>query len=296
MNGKILMSGMLIIAAAVGAGVWYTAETAYYQEVTGVTEVTAYGDAFPVTNYQGIDADTSPLKMRACFNVDWDYWPSEEFKDAATPLTAPRWFSCFDAAQIGADIQAGTATAILSDDNMPFGFSTYIAQYPDGRAFMWRQINDCGKAQFAGEDLPKGCPIPDAGGAIEMADPTAARDPNSPLHRFALTPVGGGEPEDMLVEGRSTVSYSIDGRLYFACFKTPLSYGLLTETYEVVDDAAIKAPLGTMGCFDTDQLIQDTTSGTALSLLGQRNIVEGYDRLFAVYPDGRAFMWHQKAN
>jgi hypothetical protein len=289
------MSGMLIIAGAVGVGVWYTAETAYYQEVTDVSEVSAYGDAFPVSNYKGIDADTSPLKMRACFNVDWDYWPSEEFKDVATPLTAPRWFDCFDAQQIGADIQSGNASAILSDDNTPYGFATYIAQYPDGRAFMWRQINDCGKAQFAGEELPKGCPIPGTD-AIEMADPTAARDPNSKLHRFALTPVGGGDVEDILVDGKATVSYSIDGRLYFACFKTPLSYGLLTETYELPEDAAPAAPLGTMGCFDTAQLAIDTASGAALSVLGERNIVEGHDRMFAIYPDGRAFMWHQKAN
>jgi hypothetical protein len=290
------MSGMLLTAAAVGIGVWYTAETAYYQEVTDVTEVIAYGDAFPVTNYQGIDADTSPLKLRACFNVDWDYWPSEEFKGIATPLNAPRWFDCFDASQIGTDLETGAASAILSDENEPFGFSTYIAHYPDGRAYMWRQINECGKAEFAGEDLPQGCPKPEGEDAVEMADPAAARDPNSPLHRFAAVPIGGGDAEDLLIEGEATVAYSIDGRLYFACFKTPLSYGLLTETYELAENAAPMTPLGAMDCFDAPTLAVDTETGNALTLSGGKNIVEGYDRMIAVYPDGRAFMWHQKAN
>ncbi len=157
-SGKILMSALLLFTVIFGAALWYFQTRAYYEEITGVTEVYAYGDAFPVSDYRGIDADTSPLKMRACFTVDWDYWPSDEFKDVATPLIAPDWFDCFDAAQITADLQAGAATAILADENMPYGFDRFIVQYEDGRAFMWRQINDCGESAFAGDPLPEGCP------------------------------------------------------------------------------------------------------------------------------------------
>lgn len=162
MNGKPVIIGMLGIAAIAGVGLWYSIEQAYYQDVIGVTSITAYGDEFPVSDYQGIDADTSPLKMRACFTVDWDYSPSDEFKDVATPLRAPRFFDCFDAGQITGDLETGAASAILSDQNHPYGFDTFIAQYPDGRAFMWRQINDCGEAWFSGNDLPLGCPDPNA--------------------------------------------------------------------------------------------------------------------------------------
>ena len=88
MNGKILMVALLGIAMVAGAGLWYSMERAYYTRITDVTEVYAYGDAFPVTEYDGIDADTSPLKMRACFKVNWDYTPTEEFKNIATPLQA----------------------------------------------------------------------------------------------------------------------------------------------------------------------------------------------------------------
>lgn len=158
MSGRKVMIALLGFCVIFGAALWYFQTRAYYEEVTGVTEVMAYGDAFPVTEYRGIDATTSPLKFRACFTVDWDYWPSDEFKDVALPLTAPDWFDCFDAKEIADDIQAGTATAILADENEIFGFSAYIAQYEDGRAFMWRQINACGEAAFAGDSLPEGCP------------------------------------------------------------------------------------------------------------------------------------------
>ena len=160
MNGRYVMGALLVFAALFGAALWYFQTRAFYQEVTGVTEVSAYGDAFPVSDYRGIDAGTSPLKLRACFTVDWDYWPSDEYKDVAEPLIAPDWFDCFDAAQIAADIQARKATAILADENAPYGFSRFIAQYEDGRAFMWRQINACGEAKFAGDPLPDGCPPP----------------------------------------------------------------------------------------------------------------------------------------
>ena len=115
MNGKVLMSALIGFSLIFGAALWYFQTRAYYEEVIGVTEVMAYGDAFPVSNYRGIDADTSPLKLRACFTVDWDYWPSDEYKDVAEPLTTPDWFDCFDADQIAADIQGDLATAILAD-------------------------------------------------------------------------------------------------------------------------------------------------------------------------------------
>ncbi len=160
MIGKIIVSGLLIIASVAGVGLWYSIERAYYYEVTGVVEVQAYDDVFTVTAYQGINADTSPLKMRACFKVDWDYIPSDVYKSKATPLRAPRFFECFDNEQITDDLETGAATAILSNENHPYGFDIYIAQYPDGRAFMWRQINRCGQAQFNGQDLPVDCPDP----------------------------------------------------------------------------------------------------------------------------------------
>jgi len=158
MRGKHLMRGLIVFCLIFGAALWYYQTRAYYEKVDGLAEVSAYGDLFPVSNYTSIDAPTSPLKLRACFTVDWDYFPSDEYQLVAEPLVAPRWFECFDAEQITVDILNGDATAILAAENEIYGFSRYIAQYEDGRAFMWRQINECGEASFAGDDLPEECP------------------------------------------------------------------------------------------------------------------------------------------
>lgn len=158
MSSKTLIIIFALFTLIFGGVMYYMQTRAYYYEVTDVTEVTAYGDSFAVSDYRGIDADTSPLKMRACFTVDWDYWPSDEYAEVATPLIAPPQFDCFDAEQIAQDLASGDATAILAQDNEPYGFDRFIVQYPDGRAFMWRQINACGTAVFAGDPLPETCP------------------------------------------------------------------------------------------------------------------------------------------
>lgn len=160
MNGKMIAVGLIGVALIIGAGLWYSIERAYYTTVTGVTEIASYDTFLPVTDYNGIDAKTSPLKMRACFKVNWEYVASDTQKADATPLRAPRFFGCFNVEEITADLETGNATAVLVDENRPYGFNTYVAQYPDGRAFIWRQINACGDAWFSGNDLPEGCPEP----------------------------------------------------------------------------------------------------------------------------------------
>ena len=59
-----------------------------------------------------------------------------------TPLIAPSWFSCFNAKQIGADLENGAAVAFLSEENIHPGVDRVIAVYPDGRAFAWQQLNE----------------------------------------------------------------------------------------------------------------------------------------------------------
>ena len=142
MNGKYLMLGLVLFSILFGAALWYAQVYAFYTRVDGLTEIDAYGDTFPVSDYRGIEASSSPLKLRACFTVDWDYIPSEEFRGVAEPLTAPYWFDCFDAETIAQDLASGAATAIRAAEEESDGVDRYIAQYPDGRAFMWRQLNE----------------------------------------------------------------------------------------------------------------------------------------------------------
>jgi len=79
-------------------------------------------------------------------------------RDDAEPRVAPGWFDCFDAAQIGADIENGDAIAFLGVENVQYGIDRIVAVYPDGRAFAWHQINACGEVVFDGNPVPEGCP------------------------------------------------------------------------------------------------------------------------------------------
>lgn len=285
------MSGLLLAAACAGVGLWYTTERAYYEEVTGVTEVMAYGDAFPVTNYRGIDADTSPLKMRACFNVDWDYFPTDEYKTIATPLIAPRKFDCFDARAIGEDLLAGNATAILSDENKPFGFDTFIAQYEDGRAFMWRQMNKCGDAHFGGDDLPEGCPDPSEDKMEKK--PGIVTGGIGPVDvEIKLMPNGSDTAEAIVITDADGTSDNSDPDSFWACFKTDMSLALITETYQIVETVTPKNPLSSLPCFDAQKIIDDVQSGDAVAVLGENYIT--VDRMVAIYADGRGYAWHQR--
>ena len=62
--------------------------------------------------------------------------------DAPTPLIAPGWFDCFDAMQIGAELEAGAAMAFLSEPDIHPGVDRVVAVFPDGRAFAWHQLNE----------------------------------------------------------------------------------------------------------------------------------------------------------
>lgn len=139
MSGRVLMIGLLLFAAAFGVALWWFQTRAFYERVEGLTVLPVQGVDLAVTDYQGIDASSSPLKLRACFRQDW---PQSSASDTeATPLIAPGWFDCFDAGQLTEDLAAGKAQALRIAENQPRGFDTYVARYPDGRGYLWRQQN-----------------------------------------------------------------------------------------------------------------------------------------------------------
>jgi len=161
MKGRIAAIVLVLAALLGGAGMYYLQVYGYYHRLepqTGlIVEVPEGVTRLTVADFEGIDSDSSPLRYRACFQVpvaQMDLIPYP----APRPLNAPRWFSCFDAAAIGADLQAGRAAAYLVEANFLFGFDRVMALYPDGRAVAWHQINTCGEAHFDGRDLPQGCP------------------------------------------------------------------------------------------------------------------------------------------
>ncbi len=141
MRGKPLMIGLLAFAALFGAALYYFQVFAYYER----TADTAALGAVPVSAYEGIDAASSPLKLRGCFTADPAAFAGAEPAPDAEPLVAPFWFGCFDARKISQDLEAGRAAAYRLRVDDPSGFDTVAALYPDGRGYLWRQLN----ARFA---------------------------------------------------------------------------------------------------------------------------------------------------
>lgn len=156
MNGKIAAGSIVVVAALVGAAVWYLQEYAYYvpvnftpgAEIALVPITSDAPEPILVKDVQGIDADSSPLRFRACFTTEMTLATlTESYRvyEGATPLYAPNWFSCFDADKIGAALQSGQAVAFLGQkDLVPnqenLQIDRVIAVFPDGQAFAWNQI------------------------------------------------------------------------------------------------------------------------------------------------------------
>lgn len=146
MNGRPLVIGLLGTALLAGAAMYWLQVYAFYDRLpeTTVLRVTTDSGVEPlsVAEFDGIDANSSPLRFRACATLAQ---PQElQHATPATdpdPLTAPGWFACFDAAEIGAALRRGDATAWLSEREIHRGVDRIIAVYPDGRAFAWHQLN-----------------------------------------------------------------------------------------------------------------------------------------------------------
>ncbi len=52
---------------------------------------------------------------------------------------------------------------------------------------------------------------------------------------------------------------------------------------------------GWFDCFDANAIGEALERGEALAFLSQAEIAVGVDRVVAVFPDGRAYAWHQLA-
>ena len=146
MNGKIIAGFIVISAALAGIAIYYLQVYAFYTSVSfqpgREIELTAIESNRPepilAEDVTGIDADSSPLRFRACFSTPMTQaMLSETYVayDGATPLVAPSWFSCFDATAIG------EALAFLGQANVHADVDRVVAVFPDGRAFAWNQLN-----------------------------------------------------------------------------------------------------------------------------------------------------------
>lgn len=164
---RLVILIMLLTGMILGGVLYYQQVYAYYEEVQAspdAVQLTSVTSGLPepvdVDNFEAIDAISSPLRYRACFDITLSQATLTEsyvIFDAAEPRVAPNWFDCFDAAQIGADL-SGEAIAFMGIENVEYGIDRIVAIYPDGRGYAWHQINACGEVVFDGNPVPEGCP------------------------------------------------------------------------------------------------------------------------------------------
>lgn len=147
MNGSIPVAVILGTAIVTGGGIWYAQEYAYYQrldpaQVTLTASVAGQPVPLAVTDVAAIDADSSPIRWRACFRLTAPLPAGTTPFAKPEPSFGPNWFDCFQADRIGADLESGAATAYLAQSEIHPDVDRVIAVYPDGRAFGWNQLND----------------------------------------------------------------------------------------------------------------------------------------------------------
>jgi hypothetical protein len=147
-SGRWLVVAIVGITVAFGLAVWWFQTRAYYEPVedAGLVATSETGQTFDIdpVAFEGIDADTSPLRFRACFRLDADGQEAAArgaVYETPTPLVAPGWFDCFDAEAIAAALASGEASAILSEREVSRGVDRVLAVFPDGRGYAWHQLN-----------------------------------------------------------------------------------------------------------------------------------------------------------
>jgi Family of unknown function (DUF6446) len=115
----------------------------------------------------------------------------------------------------------------------------------------------------------------------------------APGAEIMLTPIASGTPEPILAENIEGIDAESSPLRFRACFTTPMTQAMLTETYQAYPQAVPLTAPGWFDCFDAASIGAALESGEAIAFLSQSNIHKDVDRVVAVYADGRAYAWHQ---
>ena len=166
MTGRVLGIGIVISALIAGIAMYYLQVYGFYTEVIDeevelVAIATQEPETIPFENFQGIDADSSPIRYRACFTTDLSLAMLTEtyvLVENSVPRNAPGWFDCFDAETLGSEIDAGTALTFLGGKNVEYGVDRIVAITQDGRGYVWHDLNDCGDKAYDGTVVGEECP------------------------------------------------------------------------------------------------------------------------------------------
>jgi len=168
MSGKAVGIVLILCATVAGAVLYYLQIYGFYRAVaddgaavTLVSTETGAPESLRYADFSAIDADSSPIRYRACFTTDV---PLATLKNAyvamsdQAPRNAPNWFDCFDAETIAAELASGTAATFLGHKNIAYGVDRIVAVTRDGRGFVWHELNGCGEKAFDGTVIGEDCP------------------------------------------------------------------------------------------------------------------------------------------
>ncbi|UWQ31817.1 histidine kinase [Leisingera sp. M527] len=167
--GKFLALILILSALAAGGAMYYLQVYGFYEDVKlqpgrDVMLVPLNGgEAQPVaySEFEAIDAGSSPIRYRACFRTKVTPDALAQLftlTDKLEPRNAPGWFECFDAAAIGEQLANGTAKSFLSVKNISFGVDRVVAVTDGGRGYVWHELNDCGQKAYDGTVVGEECP------------------------------------------------------------------------------------------------------------------------------------------
>lgn len=167
--GKFLVILLVLSTAVAGAAIYYLQIYGYYFDVVStpgkdvklMPKDGTTPTAIAYSDFEAIDATSSPIRYRACFKTELsletlkqDYVVSPKVE----PRTAPDWFTCFDAQTIGTALEEGRATVFLSAKNVGFGVDRVVAITDQGQGFVWHDFNDCGEKAYDGTVVGEECP------------------------------------------------------------------------------------------------------------------------------------------
>jgi len=106
-----------------------------------------------------------------------------------------------------------------------------------------------------------------------------------------LVSVVTGQPDEIL---GSDLQVSSSGHAdLHGCFETTMSLPMLTETYQLFDQAKPVVPVGGLDCYDAEKIKEAMAADSALAFLSRANVTRGLDRVVVIYDDGRGFVWNQ---
>ncbi|MEO8531484.1 MAG: DUF6446 family protein [Deltaproteobacteria bacterium] len=116
---------------------------------------------------------------------------------------------------------------------------------------------------------------------------------DAPEAQMTMVPLGSETPETIPADNVQAIDGDSSPIKFRACFTTPTSLATLTETYQTFADPTPNFAPGWFDCFDAQAIGEALEKGEAVAFLSVPLIHPETDRVIAVFPDGRAYAWHQ---